>query len=275
LELYLDYPDEDSGDFEFPYDLIDSCITGTEELASTFQLGKLYQQGVKVVIAGKTNVGKSSLFNLLLKEDRSIVTDIHGTTRDYIESWITMKGIPVLLYDTAGLRVSAETVESEGIRRSERVLADADLVIYMVDAEIGLTAEEKAELLRRQDEENYLLVWNKTDLSADTVPGGFIPLSVKTGRGFSDLEEALYRRIAGEKQDIKADVVIDSVRQRDLLLRASRSLRKVREEAEEGIPIDLLSLELREASDALGRISGEISSAEVLDNLFRNFCLGK
>jgi tRNA modification GTPase len=273
IEVQLDYPeDEVSGEELIAKEDILQLKGELETLAATFSTGRLYQEGARVALSGRTNAGKSSLFNLFVKEDRSIVSDMHGTTRDFVHEQLSIRGIPVTLYDTAGLRhgETDDTVEREGIRRSGLVSREADLVLYLVDGSIGIQTGE----LEGLDLRKTLLLWNKADIVDGPAPEGFLSVSAVTGDGFSLLEEEICRRLSGV--EIGADeAVIDSLRQRDLLLRAVESLAQFLEGLDAGMPLDALAVDLRDAMDALGEISGEVTSAEVLENMFSRFCLGK
>lgn len=275
LELQLDYP-EDEIDEKIVIDPqgLESIRNDLGELAATYRTGKIYQEGVRVAIAGRTNAGKSSLFNLFLRQDRSIVSEIHGTTRDYIESWISVDGIPVSLVDTAGLRESVDTLESEGIRRSHDIVENSELVIYLVDAKDGMNEFDERLLRSEMLTSRCLPVWNKIDITDNTCPEGFLPLSCTTGEGFSDLENALVERIQGS-ESVEHDAIIDSARQKRLLDRCVDALGHVLSGISEGAPADAIAADLHEALQALGEITGEVTSADILDQIFSRFCVGK
>ena len=278
VELLLDYPEDELDGQASGYPLEPSQLSALADdiasLAESFKAGKVFRDGVPVALAGRTNAGKSSLFNLLLKEDRAIVSEIHGTTRDYIESWITVKGIPLRLFDTAGLRASDNPIEAEGIKRSGAVIADAGLVLYLVDSAEGLVEEDRVFIESFPDRSRLIPLWSKCDSCGEPAPEGFIPVSSVTTDGLSGLEEALASAALGKK-GLEDEVVIDSVRQRDLLIRAEEAVRTAFRAASDFAPIDAAAMELRDAVDALGEITGEVSSADILNNIFSNFCVGK
>jgi tRNA modification GTPase len=278
VELLLDYPEDelDGQTSEYPLDAgeLGKLSVDVEALAESFRAGRVFREGVPVALAGRTNAGKSSLFNLLLKEDRAIVSEIHGTTRDYIESWITVSGIPLRLFDTAGLRTSENSIEAEGIKRSGEVIADAGIVLYLVDSSEGLNEEDRTFIDDFEDESRLILIWSKTDSSGAQAPAGFLPVSSMTSDGLTGLEQALADAALGKK-GLDDEVVIDSIRQRDLLVRAADALRRVEGVAEVQAPLDAAAMELKDAVDALGEITGEVSSADILNNIFSNFCVGK
>ncbi len=283
VELLLDYPEDELDGQIAEYPLKPEDITAIraeiDRLADSYSVGKVYREGVPVALAGRTNAGKSSLFNLLLKEDRAIVSEIHGTTRDYIESWITIDGIPMRVYDTAGLRDSDNPIEAEGIRRSGRVIEGSAIVVYLVDSVSGISNEDRTRIESFEKDRKTIKIWSRTDLagkgeSGNSVPDGFIALSSVTGEGFPELEKALLNAACGSRS-FDGDTVVDSQRQYDLLVKASASLGKAVETAEGRMPLDIAAMELRASLDALGEITGEVSSVDILNNMFSNFCVGK
>lgn len=276
VEVQLDYPDDEIDAAPVPAQTIESCVEELRRLASTYGAGRLYQEGVRVAVAGRTNAGKSSLFNLLLRADRSIVSDVHGTTRDYIEGNIVLKGVPIRLYDTAGLRVSAEEVENEGIRRSRLLIENAACVLYLVDATAGVCSADRENLAALAGNQHILRLWNKVDLpGAERPPEGWIALSAATGDGLDQLHSRLYSEIAGGVRLGEGEAVIDSLRQKQLIDSAVESLERAGESVAHRMPLDLVALDLQEALHALGEITGEVTSADVLDAIFSGFCVGK
>ncbi|MBI9102007.1 MAG: tRNA uridine-5-carboxymethylaminomethyl(34) synthesis GTPase MnmE [Spirochaetales bacterium] len=276
LELQLDYPEDEVGDEILPLPEEAGAVRAkVEDLIATFRAGRLYQDGIRIVLTGATNAGKSSLFNLFLKEERSIVSEIHGTTRDYIESWVSMDGIPVSLYDTAGLRDADNPVELEGIRRSSDVVSAAHLVLYIVDGQAG-AREDELERIKTGNGE-ILYIWNKIDLSSEPPPEGVFPISALTGEGFGALEDEILMRVRGGLSigELSGSAVIDSRRQRDLLMRTSEALVHVEEGLSLNAPLDVIAVDVREALDCLGEITGDVTSADILDTMFSSFCVGK
>lgn len=270
--IQLDYPDDEVDAPPPPVSELKEIRRGLGELIDSYEVGRIYQEGIVIVLAGKTNAGKSSLFNLFLKEDRSIVSDVHGTTRDYLESWISLGGIPVRLYDTAGLRLTRDAVEEEGIRRTREVMDGAHILIYVLD---GTEEQDGDELAGLNKDPRTLLVWNKADLSTASPPEGVIPVSAVTGEGFPALEEALREKIFRDSKSVDGEAVIDSLRQKELLERADSALVKVEEGIHNGLPVDILAMDLHDALQALGEITGEVSSSDILDRMFSSFCVGK
>ena len=271
LEVQLDYAeDEISEDVSFPSEKIINATKRIQSLLKTYSTGRLYSQGAGIVLAGNTNAGKSSLFNLFLKQDRSIVSDVEGTTRDYIEAQCAINGIPVNLYDTAGFRTSDNEIENEGIRRSLKVLSEADIIIYLVDS---TDMRDLDEILI--NDSRTICVLNKTDLSHSS-QRGWISVSAKTGEGFEELCSAITLKLEKKADsEAKETVVIENERQRMLLERALDSLIASLKAVEAKLPVDIISLDVQDALEALGEITGEVTTDDILDRIFENFCVGK
>ena len=246
------------------------------------------------MIAGRPNAGKSSLFNSFLKEDRSIVTEIPGTTRDWIEAYVSIEGIPVRLIDTAGLREAPGEVEKIGIERSRKLLREADVVLYLIDGEQGITAEDNEELGMRNEgcKENTdreifknksLILWNKCDTAP--LPRPFpipnvnpICVSAKTGEGISALYAAITSAILKQTGGFPLDgqeASLGTIRQKNLTDAACSRLEEALALAEKDEPLDLIAPLLREAVNSLGEITGEVSTADILEEMFSKFCVGK
>jgi len=292
-EIYLDYSeDEISAGFDTSAsDEIAGRLPNKEtalralarlkKLQASWQIERVYQEGVTVVIAGRPNAGKSSVFNSFLKEDRSIVTEIPGTTRDWIEAWVNIEGIPVRLVDTAGLRDTCDSIEKIGVERSFKILQEADIVLYLIDGEQGVTAED-IEFIRRG--ERCVFVWNKADVSpVVSLPADFadniISVSAKTGEGLSDLYAAITSKVTPEAASDgifnEPAVSVGTVRQKNLVDAACSSLEEALVLAEQEEPLDIIAPLLREAVNVLGEITGEVSTADILEEMFSRFCVGK
>lgn len=269
IEVQLDYAeDEVELELDMPVEQILGIKDALEVLAGTYQTGRIYSEGAKVALAGPTNAGKSSLFNLFLKEDRSIVSDIHGTTRDYIESWISIEGFPVRLFDTAGFRESRDTIEEEGIRRSSQILDQADIVLYLVGADQDQPPEDV--------DPSFIYVWNKSDIRQGPVPQGYFPLSTVTGDGLGAIEQEIVKRLrSGVGSEGDQEIMIDSIRQKELIDRALESLDMALQAIEERMPLDIIAPELQDVLEALGELTGEVTSSDILDRIFSGFCVGK
>lgn len=266
VEVQLDYAEDELDEFFFPRVQLVEVIEQLGHLASTYRVGRLYRFGARIVLAGSTNTGKSSLFNLLLKQDRSIVSPIRGTTRDYIEADLDIKGIPIRLYDTAGLRQSDDVIESEGIKRTEQLIGQAELVVYLVDStDVGTLPEE---------DERTLVVFNKSDLARP--PHGSLAISAQTGEGVAQLLDAIASRLAkGAVSTGDEQVVIESERQYNLLVLAKQALDRALVLVDQDVPLDIIAVELSEGLEHLGQLTGEVTPADILEQIFSGFCVGK
>ncbi len=278
LEASLDFP-EDVGewDAEACDAALADAICQIETLLQTADRGILAREGAAVALAGRPNVGKSSLLNALLRAPRALVTDVPGTTRDLVEEAYCVRGIPIRLQDTAGLRETTDPVETLGVARARETVADADLVLLVLDASAGETAEDAA--LRVELTRPHLLVWNKWDLvtgeRAAQPPDG-IPLSAATGWNVSTLEDALADALEGGAALLAENgTVVTHVRHRAALEDARRALSEARQSVANGQPADFAAVDMAGALDALGRITGESAPEEVVHALFSRFCLGK
>lgn len=266
LEVQLDYAeDEILEEWVYPVSEVDSIISSLQLLSSTYAAGKIWRDGAKVVLAGAANAGKSSLFNFLVREDRSIVSPIEGTTRDYIETDIDLKGIPVRLFDTAGLRESGDVIEAEGIRRTQALIDEADLIILLADSADPVIPSSLA------DDKRLILVHSKSDLAP--AEGHGISVSSVTGEGIEDLVDEIARRLGALSGEKDQSLVIDSERQHDYLEACISCLEASREAS--GQSVDIIALFFQAALENLGYITGEVTNEELLDRLFSDFCLGK
>ena len=272
----IDYPDED---MTVEHDAWLADIRSVEEqiagLLATYQTGKIIQEGISAVIAGRTNAGKSTLFNLLLREDRAIVSETHGTTRDYLEGAVVIRGVPIRLFDTAGLRKTENSLEMEGIRRTDQLLDGADLILLVVDGAEGLADEDRAFLRKYGTDGKVLKIWNKTDRPGMHCPPDFIPLSSRTGAGLETLHRKIGEAFINENSIETGEPVIDSLRQKKLLEECTRSLAAFRRGITDDRSLDLLAVDLKAAMECLGEITGIVTTEDMLQRMFSRFCVGK
>ena len=292
LEAEIEYPeDEEAIADAFDSRQLEEARRRLESLCNSWASEKLYQDGVRVVLCGRTNAGKSSLFNTLLKEDRSIVSDIHGTTRDWIESWVSFAGIPARLFDTAGLRESDDEVERHGIQRTQDLTAEAQLILYLVDTSLGLVEEDKAFLSKWSQSEKatrppLLLVLNKWDKVSDSNAcdpdlnqiqvDGIIRLSAKTGAGTAQLVEAVKDVISRDcSSNGSGQVGLGTERQKICAQEALEAVIHGLDVVQDGYTLDAVVQDVEEALAALGEITGEVTTEDILDTVFSKFCLGK
>lgn len=245
-------------------------------LAGTFEIGRLVFQGFTLAIAGRPNVGKSSLFNRLLQQDRAIVTDIPGTTRDTVSEATSLEGIPVRLVDTAGIRQGQDVIESLGIERSYQAMADADLTLLIFDGSSELTEDDR-ELLAKLQGRKPLLVANKSDLPRrfQGVSGDLIPVSAVTGDGIAALKGAVLHRLAPGGLTAPEDGSITNIRHVALLRESVEALENGKRAVEFGIPHEMILLDLYAALRPLDAITGATTADDILNRIFSTFCIGK
>ena len=248
---------------------------GVDRLAASFQYGGLVRQGFTLAIAGRPNVGKSSLFNRLLEQDRATVTDIPGTTRDLVSEHAAIGGIPVKLQDTAGIRADSGVVESLGIERSYQAMADADLTLVVVDASQPMLAEDE-ELLARAGGRR-ILVANKCDLAAppEEAPDAAVAVSALTGEGIPQLRDAILAAVAPNGALEQESGFITSIRQERLLRESADALAAAQAAVESNIPHEMLLLDLYGALRPLDGITGATTADDILNRIFSTFCIGK
>jgi tRNA modification GTPase len=245
-------------------------VGGTRRLADSFHYGHLVRGGIALAIVGRPNVGKSSLFNALLEQDRAIVTDIPGTTRDLVSESASIGGIPVKLYDTAGIREGAETVESLGIERSYQAMADADLTLVVLDASQGVTAEDEVLIARAH---RRLLVANKCDLAP--APAAALAVSALTGQGVPELRDAILAAVAPAGAFEDETAFITSVRHEQLLRESAGFLHKAAAAAEASLPHEMVLLDLYSALRPIDAVTGATTADDILNRIFATFCIGK
>ena len=248
--------------------------TGIRHLAESFQYGAMVREGVTLALVGRPNVGKSSLFNKLLEQDRSIVTEIPGTTRDLVSETAAITGIPVKLYDTAGIRESTELVESLGIERSYQAMADSDLTLVVVDLSQPIDEQDRALIARAQAQGRHLLVGNKADLVDDAVDDA-IAVSALTGEGIPRLRELILETIAPKGAFEQETGFITSLRHEQLLRESATYLEKAAGAVESAIPHEMLLLDLYAALRPIDAITGATTADDILNRIFSTFCIGK
>jgi tRNA modification GTPase len=282
VEAHIDFPEEDidpphQGTLEAG---AGDILAGIERLLATFEAGRTLREGIAVLIAGRPNVGKSSLLNSLLGESRAIVTEIPGTTRDTIEESLTLGGIPLRLVDTAGIRSTHDPVEAEGVRRARAKAAAADLVLLVLDGSQEPGEDDRLALEACQGTPT-LLVINKADRPQIPLPPVFaampaVRISARSGTGMEELREKVVARVTGGRGGDRFDsVLVSDRRHREALLRAGEALRRFCSGTDTRQAPEFLALDLRQALQALGEITGETAAAEILDRIFSRFCIGK
>ncbi len=247
--------------------------SGMRDLVASFARGKLVYQGFTLAIVGRPNVGKSSLFNRLLEQDRAIVTDIPGTTRDLVSEAMSIEGIPVKLVDTAGIREGQDKVETLGVERSYQAMADADLTLVVVDLSTGLTGEDQA-LINKLSDRRPLAVGNKSDL-AQGVTNNLMRVSALTGEGIAELKREILHRLAPEGLAAPESGSITSIRHKALLRESLEALENAERAVEYQIPHEMLLLELYAALRPIDAVTGATTADDILNRIFTTFCIGK
>lgn len=285
IEAAIDYPEHDVE--EETYSEMHRRITALKaeinRLLESADMGRIIREGVEAVILGKPNVGKSSLLNLLLMEERAIVTDIPGTTRDTVEEYMNLGGVPVKIIDTAGIRETGDTVEKIGVEKSRKRAENADIIFMMLDASSPLSGEDMEILDFIKDRQALILV-NKTDagnvidigvLSEYTDSRNIIYVSVKENTGMDRLTQRFTELFLNGVVEAKESVLISNTRHKNMLSKAVEALDRAIVTIESGMPEDFISMDLQDALTALGEITGDSVDDEIIDRIFTRFCLGK
>lgn len=275
MQVSIDYPDEDLEDMtlEEISDILKDVFVKLNGLSDTATRGRLLKNGIKTVIVGRPNVGKSSLLNYLAMEERAIVTDIAGTTRDVIEESVDLDGVPLRLLDTAGIRATDDVVEKIGVERSLRYIDEAELVLLVLDAKEGITDDDR-DLIGRTEDSNRIVLINKTDDSDGLDMDGAIKISALTGLGIPELS-ARIKEMYKLGSIGEAEVTITNERQLSAILRAKEAVRRAIDVISNGLAQDFAALDVNEAIDALGEIDGRTVSEDIVAGIFSSFCVGK
>lgn len=275
VEAFIDFPEEDIDPSTGAtlQGQIAACEKTIRGLLATAEQGRILREGVRMVIYGEPNVGKSSLLNLLLGYERAIVSEVAGTTRDTVEEVVNLGGIPVRLIDTAGMREALDEIERHGVERTLKKVAEADLVLEVVDA-----SQAPHDFLdRKAHAAHYLLVRNKRDLGEHPAwaDRGGVPISCATGEGEAGLVRAIGNELALDAGTWGQEAVAVNARHQDCLRRAARGLEAGRTSLESGVSAEFAALDLREALEAVGEIAGQVETEELLGEIFGRFCIGK
>ncbi|MCX7951223.1 MAG: tRNA uridine-5-carboxymethylaminomethyl(34) synthesis GTPase MnmE [Clostridiales bacterium] len=284
IEASVDFPEDDIENVVSSKIIKDSneIINELNSLIKNAETGKILREGLNTSIVGKPNVGKSSLLNALLEEKRAIVTDIPGTTRDVIEEYINIRGIPVKIIDTAGIRETSDIVEKIGVEKSKEYIEKSDLIIFMVDSSRPLD-DEDLEIIELIKNKRTIVVINKIDLPSasdlDTIKKYFndesiIYASVNTEQGIEDIKQKIEEFVYSGEVKSK-DIYVTNVRHKDILYKAKESIEKGIETIESLLPLDIASVEYRDAYLKLGEITGDTAAEDIIDRIFNDFCIGK
>ncbi|MTI67013.1 MAG: tRNA uridine-5-carboxymethylaminomethyl(34) synthesis GTPase MnmE [Firmicutes bacterium] len=285
IEASIDFPEDDIENVA--YDKIEQkgkkVLTKIDELLKTSSTGKILREGLKTVILGKPNVGKSSLLNSILRENRAIVTDVPGTTRDIIEEYVNVNGIPLKIIDTAGIRETDDVVEKIGVNKAKNLLNESDLAIVIFDGSRDLTDEDK-EIMKLIKDRKAIILINKTDLEEKInkreiekyLPNKeIIATSILKGSGLDILEDTLKEMFFSGDIKIKDDVIVSNVRHKELLNKAKQNIKEALESLNMGMPIDCIEVDIKDCWSNLGEINGDTVSEDIIDKIFEDFCIGK
>lgn len=283
IEVNIDFPeyDEDEVTINKVREEAQKMLDDIEALIRTADTGKIYKEGIKTLILGKPNVGKSSLMNFLLNENRAIVTEIPGTTRDTIEEYVNINGIPLNIIDTAGIRKTDDTVERIGVEKALSKIDEADLIMMVLDASNDLEAED-LEILKLVEDKKVIYLKNKTDLGDKlnlskykNIDDRIINISVLKNEGLEKITNAIQTMFFEGKIDIGNDLIINNARQKNLLINAANNLKEVLKSIENGMSIDFIEIDLKTCMENLGLIVGKAVSDDLIDKIFSDFCIGK
>jgi tRNA modification GTPase len=284
IESALDDPEHISleGYSEQLLEVVDNCIKDIDKLLITANDGRILKEGIKTVIVGKPNAGKSSLLNLLVGEERAIVTNIAGTTRDVIEENINLNGISLNIIDTAGIRETEDIIEKIGVEKSIKYANDADLIIYVVDSSTDLDNSDK-QIIEMLKGRKSIILLNKTDLNTLTSKNKLeeetdsvvIPISVKEEKGIDVLTDTIQKMFIKGNIEMNDEVYITNVRQKSLITEAFDSLNLVKDSIHNNMPEDFYSIDLMYAYEKLGQVIGEAIEDDLVNQIFSKFCMGK
>ncbi|MEA3232509.1 MAG: tRNA uridine-5-carboxymethylaminomethyl(34) synthesis GTPase MnmE [Thermodesulfobacteriota bacterium] len=281
---FIEDPDDQIIDDALPQRLRETAITPLKDLVNQYQRAHLFRDGIKMAVVGKPNVGKSSLLNWLIKKDRAIVTEIPGTTRDLIEESVTIKGIPIVIVDTAGLRDDGDSIEKIGIQKTWDCIESADLILFMIDAST-IPDENDHRIFNHIKDKNALIIKNKMDLlrAREDAPlphewkgRPVIEVSALKQTGIEGLEQSIGRSVLLSENGIVAEnPLVPTIRQKLAIDKAKSATRRLIDSLEQHIPLEMAAIDAREAIDALGEITGETIQDSIIDQVFRRFCIGK
>ena len=285
IEVAIDYPEYDVDDVTS--NQINEMLVTVEnklvKLSKSFDNGKIIKEGIKTAIIGRPNAGKSSLLNAILKEDRAIVTEYEGTTRDTIEEFVNINGIPLKLVDTAGIRDAKDEVEKIGIAKSKEIAKDADLIIAIFDASKDL-GKEDLEILELIKNKKAIILLNKTDLKEKINENDLkiketgatvIKISALKREGIENLYDEITKMFDLNQINLDQETVITNVRHKNLIDQAIESTKKAKDTMEQKMPIDIIAIFIKDILEDLGKITGEIVTDDIIDEIFSKFCLGK
>ena len=285
VDVSIDYPEYDVEEVtdNQVLNMLNSVQEKLEKLEKSFDNGKIIKEGIKTAIIGKPNAGKSSLLNAILKEDRAIVTEYEGTTRDTIEEFVNIEGVPLKLVDTAGIRDAKDEVEKIGIAKSKEIAKEADLIIAIFDSSKELTAEDK-EILDIIKNKKSIILLNKSDLNCilkenderfTNISDNILKISALEGNGLEELYELIEKMFSLNEINLDNDVIITNIRHKNLISKAIENVKEARKTIEENMPVDIVAIFIKNILEDLGNITGEFVTDDIINEIFSKFCLGK
>lgn len=285
IDVSIDYPEYDTPDVTNKQieNMLENVQKKLEKLEKSFDNGKIIKEGIKTAIIGKPNAGKSSLLNAILKEDRAIVTEYEGTTRDTIEEFVTINGIPLKLVDTAGIRNAKDEVEKIGIEKSREIASTADLVIALFDSSKDLD-DEDLEILEIAKNKKSIIILNKMDLATKIneenekikqTNAPIIKISALKKEGIEKLEEEITKLFNLNEINLDNEIVITNARHKNLISKAIENVKKTKETMKNEMPLDIVAIFIKDILEDLANITGEIVTDDIIDEIFAKFCLGK
>ena len=285
IEVTIDYPEYDTPEVQEKEiaQMLESVGKKLKKLEKSFDNGKIIKDGIKTAIIGKPNAGKSSLLNAILKEDRAIVTDIAGTTRDTIEEFVTINGIPLNLVDTAGIREASDEVEKIGVEKSIKQANDADLIIAIFDSSKDLE-EEDIEILNLIKGKKSIILLNKSDLNSKinenddrftSITENILRISALNKYGIDELYEKIAELFNLNEINLDNEILITNIRHKNIISKSLENVNKAKEALEINMPIDIITIYIKEILEDLGEITGEVVTEDIINEIFSKFCLGK
>lgn len=285
IEASIDYPEYDIEEVtnSKALGILNNTKDKLERLKDTFRSGKILKEGIKTAIIGRPNAGKSSLLNKILKEERAIVSEIEGTTRDTIEEFITIKGIPLKIIDTAGIRKTSDKIEEIGVKKALDIAKDAELVLVILDNSKDLTEEDR-EILKLAESKNSIILLNKVDLKENNLEKSeelkklnkrIIKISAKNGNGIEELYNEIENMFQIKNLETDGEIIITNIRHKNQIEYAINNINEAINAVKNNLPIDIISISIKQTLEDLGKITGENVSEDIINEIFSKFCLGK
>ncbi len=285
IEAQIDYPEYDLEEVtnSKALEVLENTKNKLEALKDSFRSGKILKEGIKTAIIGRPNAGKSSLLNQILREERAIVSEIEGTTRDTIEEFITIKGIPLKIIDTAGIRQTVDKIEEIGVKKALEIAKEAELVLVILDNTKELTKEDK-EILKIAENKNSIILLNKVDLKENNLEENeevkkinkkIIKISAKNGNGIEELYNEIEKMFQIENLETDGEIIITNIRHKNQIENGLKNINEAIKAVNNNLPIDIISISIKQTLEDLGKITGANVSEDIINEIFSKFCLGK